>query len=99
MNEVRQSRALLERTLERRGVQFWPSGANFVLIRVGSSEAAATFVEQMRRFGILVRDRSNDPGCEGCVRITLGPKPHLEQLLTALCETLEKLAVAPGARS
>ena len=26
----------------------------------------------MRQRGILVRDRSADPGCDGCVRITFG---------------------------
>jgi len=28
------------------------------------------FVEAMRSRGVLVRDRSADPGCDGCVRIT-----------------------------
>ncbi len=26
----------------------------------------------MRRRGILLRDRNSDPGCAGCVRITIG---------------------------
>jgi len=35
----------------------------------------------MRQRGILVRDRSSDHGCEGCVRITLGPRAHTDRLL------------------
>jgi histidinol-phosphate aminotransferase len=93
VSEVRQSRARLERSLEAREIHFWPSQANFVLARVGS----AAFLEQMRRRGILVRDRSSDHGCEGCVRITLGPREHTDRLLMALQETFEELGVAQGA--
>jgi histidinol-phosphate aminotransferase len=94
VREVRESRARLERALEVSGIQFWPSQANFVLARVG---AAASFVESMRRRGILVRDRSGDHGCEGCVRITLGPREQADRLLAALQETFEELGIAQGA--
>lgn len=94
VSEVRDSRGRLERALESMGIQFWPSQANFVLARVG---AAAAFVEQMRRRGILVRDRSSDEGCEGCVRVTLGPRAHADRLLAALQETCEELGIAQGA--
>jgi histidinol-phosphate aminotransferase len=93
VSEVRQSRARLERSLEAIGIHYWPSQANFVLARVGS----AAFIEQMRRRGILVRDRSSDHGCEGCVRITLGPREHTDRLLIALQETFEELGIAQGA--
>jgi histidinol-phosphate aminotransferase len=92
--EVRESRTRLERALESLGLQFWPSQANFVLARVG---APTSFVEHMRRRGILVRDRSTDHGCEGCVRITLGPREHADRLLTALQETCDELGIAQGA--
>lgn len=92
--EVCESRARLEQALEANGVQFWPSCANFVLLRVG---AAALFVEHMRRRGILVRDRSTDYGCGGCVRITLGSRAHCDRLLLALHETLKELGVGEGA--
>ena len=91
---VRESRARLERALAALGIQFWPSQANFVLARVG---AAASFVEHMRGRSILVRDRTSDHGCEGCVRITLGPSMHTDRLLTALQETCEELGIAQGA--
>jgi histidinol-phosphate aminotransferase len=94
VSEVRESRARLESVLEASGIQFWPSHANFVLARVA---AAASFVEQMRGKGILVRNRSGDPGCEDCVRITLGPRDHTDRLLAALQETFETLGIAQGA--
>jgi histidinol-phosphate aminotransferase len=92
--EVRESRTRLEQALESLGIQFWPSQANFVLALVG---AATSFVEHMRRRGILIRDRSTDHGCEGCVRITLGPREHADRLLSALQETCNELGIAQGA--
>jgi len=95
VSEVRQSRARLERALVAAGIPFWRSQANFVLARVGTAEAAsAAFVNCMHRRGILVRDRSSDQGCTGCVRITLGLREHTDRLLTALQETLEELGIA-----
>ncbi len=97
VSEVREARARMERALEASGIQFWPSEANFLLVRVGPTQVdAASFVEHMRRRGILVRDRSGDHGCEGCVRITLGPRAHTDLLLGALRATLEDLGVARG---
>jgi len=90
---VRESRGRLERVLAASRIQFWPSEANFVLARVGAS---SSFVEHMRRRGILVRDRSSDHSCEECVRITLGPRAHTDRLLTALQEAIEELGIAQG---
>jgi|SRR3954452_5474191 histidinol-phosphate aminotransferase len=98
VSEVSQSRARLEGALQAAGVQFWSSQANFVLMRVGTTkEDAAAFCGTMRHRGILVRDRSADHGCEGCVRVTLGPEEQCERLLRALQETLDKLGIAQGA--
>jgi histidinol-phosphate aminotransferase len=92
VSEVCEGRERLEDTLKSNGIPFWPSHANFVLARVGSPE----FMQEMRQRGILVRDRSSDHGCEGCVRITLGPRAHTDRLLAALQETLQELGIAQG---
>lgn len=98
VEEILEARVRLECSLEANGIQFWPSRANFVLMRAGTSSAdAARFVESMRRRGILVRDRSADSGCEGCVRITLGPREQADRLLRALQETFEEVGIAQGA--
>lgn len=99
VSQVMDSRQRLQDALRATGIHFWPSEANFVLIRVGPAREDATlFTERMRARGILVRDRSADYGCEGCVRITLGPKDHTDRLLTALSETVEQLGIAQEAR-
>ena len=87
VSEVRESRARLESALEASGIQFWPSQANFVLARVGC--ALLRLSSRCGRRGILVRDRSSDPGCEGCVRITLGPREHTDRC-SLRCRRLSK---------
>jgi histidinol-phosphate aminotransferase len=97
VEEIIESRASLESTLKVSGIPFWPSHANFVLAQVAPDRAASVaFVEHMRQRGILVRDRSSDHGCEGCVRFTLGPKAHTERLLTALQEVFKEFGAAQG---
>ena len=81
-NEVRQSRALLETELRAQHIPYWKSHANFVLARFG--ERANWFVQSMKEQGILVRDRSSDPGCQGCVRITVGTLEKTSRLIDAL---------------
>ena len=92
VNEVCEGRERLEDTLKSNGIPFWPSQANFVLARFNSLQ----FIQKMRQRGILVRDRSSDHGCEGCVRITLGPRQHTDRLLAALQETLQELGITQG---
>jgi histidinol-phosphate aminotransferase len=98
VRQAREGRALLEEALTSLGVPFWPSRANFVLMRLG--EVNSAFVRRMREQGILVRDRSRDPGCEGCVRITLGSMEQTKKLLPILQTTLEEIgAIRQEARS
>ena len=98
VTETLQSRARLESVLATRGITFWPSQANFILARLGSTKPdSQAFVEQMRRRGILVRDRSSDHACEGCVRFTLGTAEHTNRLLAALDEVLDELSIPQGA--
>jgi histidinol-phosphate aminotransferase len=87
--EVRLNRAVLEQELGQIGLQYWPSRANFVLVRIG--EKHAEFVQALRERGILVRDRHTDPGCEGCVRLTVGSSEHTRTLIAALRDVVDKL--------
>jgi histidinol-phosphate aminotransferase len=87
--EVQRSRALLERELSSLGLHYWPSRANFVLVRIGPTYAE--FIHALRARGILVRDRNADPGCEGCVRLTVGSEKHTQPLIAALREVVEEM--------
>jgi histidinol-phosphate aminotransferase len=89
--EVQHGRGMLEQELKTLGLHYWPSRANFVLVRVGSAHAA--FVQALRARGILVRDRHTDPGSEGCVRLTVGSQKHTQTLIAALREVIAELGV------
>jgi histidinol-phosphate aminotransferase len=93
VEQVCRGRDQLESELQKLNIPFWPSRANFVLLKLGESNAL--FVNRMRARGILVRDRSRDPGCEGCVRITLGSTEHNERLLTTMPEVLREIGAIP----
>jgi histidinol-phosphate aminotransferase len=82
VDQVAQSREMLYVGLEQLGVSYWRSDANFVLARFdrGSAAIASALAER----GVHVRDRSNDPGCENCLRVTAGVVEHTRQFLTAL---------------
>ena len=84
-------RVALEQELCSRRITYWPSRANFVLMYLGAVNK--TFVTAMRERGILVRDRSNDPGCKDCVRITVGAADHNDHLMKALREVFEQIGL------
>jgi histidinol-phosphate aminotransferase len=87
--EVKAARAELAQALTAFGLKHWPSEANFILTRIGTEHSA--FVKAMRARGILTRDRSADPGCDGLVRITVGTREQMRQALTAIKESLKEI--------
>ena len=87
--EVQHGRGVLERELRTLGLEYWSSRANFVLVRVGP--AHAEFIQALRTRGILVRDRNSDPGCEGCVRLTVGSGKDVRTLIDALRGMIETI--------
>ena len=82
VGEVLAARGEFEAALDAAGVRHWPSRANFVLVEIGALHAE--FVLLMRDAGVLVRDRSSDPGCDGLVRITIGTREQIRQAIPAL---------------
>ncbi len=89
VEEVLAARGEFESALDAAGMERWPSRANFVLVRIGDGHAE--FVRRMNALGVLVRDRSNDPGCDGCVRITMGTRDQMQQAAEALVTVLAEL--------
>ena len=86
LGQVRSSKALLYEALARAGVRYWPSEANFVLAQFG--DRARAVVEGLAARGVHVRDKSRDPACPGCIRITTGVVEHTEMCIRALEEVL-----------
>jgi histidinol-phosphate aminotransferase len=91
--QVREGRDRMMAGLRDMGVEFFPSAANFVLMKIGPKHAE--LVRAMRGRGVLLRDRSSDPGCDGYVRITVGVHDHVERGLEALRESFAEIGWAP----
>ena len=86
VEEVRRSRELFYAFCRRHGFEYWESGANFVLARVG--RIAGPLVEHLQERGIYIRDKSADPGCDGCIRVTTGRVADTERAIAAMEEYL-----------
>ncbi len=90
--QVNAGRTRMMDGLRTLGVDFFPSHANFVLMKIGIKHAE--LVAAMRTHGVLLRDRSSDPGCDGYVRITIGVEEHVTRGLAALKESLQEIGWA-----
>jgi histidinol-phosphate aminotransferase len=89
VGEVLAARSEFEVALDELRVRRWPSRANFVLVEIG--EKHADFVRLMSAGGVLVRDRSSDPGCDGCVRITIGTREQMGEAAEVLRRTMSEI--------
>ncbi|MGO9333137.1 MAG: histidinol-phosphate transaminase [Acidimicrobiales bacterium] len=68
-------------------VEVWPSNANFVLFRVSPHEGSRVWKGLLDR-SVLIRDVSDWPGLEGCLRVSIGTPSENDRFLSALGEVL-----------
>ena len=87
--QVRIGRERMMEGLQKLGVPFFPSHANFILMNIGPRHKE--LVQAMRANGVLLRDRSTDPGCDGFVRITIGVEEHVTRGLAAMETSLREI--------
>lgn len=66
-------------------VKLYPSDANFILVKV---KDAAGLYQYLSAKEVVVRNRSKDPGCANCLRITIGT-PEENELLIKLLKQYE----------
>lgn len=83
IEEIKQEREKVMKALVRCKVvtEIFPSETNFILFRVDN---AAFQYNQFLENGIVVRNRSNDSLCRGCLRITIGTKEENEKVIELL---------------
>jgi histidinol-phosphate aminotransferase len=65
----------------------YPSDANFLLVKM---ENASEVYSDLKKRGIVVRNRSNVILCEDCLRITIGTEQQNRQLIVALQQNQSK---------
>jgi histidinol-phosphate aminotransferase len=93
VEQVRVGRERIMAGLDALRVPYFPSEANFVLMNIGHLHAE--LVRAMRARGVLLRDRSSDPGCDGFVRITVGVDDQVTLGLEALAASLKEIRWEP----
>ena len=62
-------------------MKVYPSDANFLLVKVDN---AIVRYNQLVEYGIIVRNRTNLPLCENCLRFTVGTKEENKKLMNTL---------------
>jgi histidinol-phosphate aminotransferase len=65
----------------------FPSDTNYILIQL---KDASSIQKQLAGEGVIIRDRSNQPNLENCLRITVGTHEENKQLLELLHKVLNK---------
>jgi histidinol-phosphate aminotransferase len=78
--EVLAARDVLRAGLDRLGIRYYPTEANFVLMQIGPR--AIEIRDRLRDAGVLVRDRSYE--IAGCVRVTVGTSEQVGRFLAEL---------------
>ena len=69
------------------GIEVFPSGANFLLFRI--ERDAHDIWKRLLKHSVLVRDFSEWPRVEACLRVTVGTPEENDAFLAALAEELE----------
>ncbi|MBA3269346.1 MAG: histidinol-phosphate aminotransferase family protein [Acidobacteria bacterium] len=82
VTQATESKRRLYDVLDRVGLKYWRSAANFVLVDGGAR--ASEIVDGLLAHGVLVRDRTKDPYCPNCFRITAGVVEHTQEAVEAL---------------
>ena len=82
------------------GAAIGGNDANFIMIPVldkggsgkpDSARAQRIYKALAEEEGVVVRFRGNEPGCAGCLRITIGTPQENETVVAKLKELLQKL--------
>ena len=84
-NYVRKERVFLEKELQQKGFQVFPSAANFILFYSDELPNGETLYERLLKQGILIRDCGNFRGLgRGFYRIAVRSREENIRLLQAL---------------
>lgn len=80
---IKYQREVLEAEIEKLVFvkKIYPSDANFLLVKVDDANKR---YNQLIAKGIVIRNRTTQPLCENCIRITVGTKQENEKLIEVL---------------
>lgn len=79
---IRERDRLIEKLKTVRCIErVFPSDANFLLVKTTSAD---TVHKELLRKGIVVRNRSHEPLCENCLRLTVGTPSENQKLIDVI---------------
>ncbi len=83
LNKIIKNRGILSEALARYPFveKVYNSEANFILVKANNAKG---LYKHLADNGIIVRDRSGEPGCANCLRITVGTGKENRKLIKAL---------------
>ncbi|WP_430408355.1 histidinol-phosphate transaminase [Kordia sp.] len=83
IDQIKKNKIQLIKTLETVNyiTEIYPSDANFVLVKVDDANVR---YKQLIEKGIVIRNRTTQPLCENCLRLTVGTKDENEKLTKEL---------------
>lgn len=83
---MERSKPKLEEFFKKNKVKFWPSGANFLLVKPDNQERA---IRVLQSADILVRPREG-PNIEGTIRVSIGTLGNTERFIEAYSKFLKQ---------
>ena len=88
VRQTRANRARLADRLQQLGMTFWPSAANFILIKLPAGKTAEEVNAALRVRGVAIRPFAGLPHAGDCIRVTVGPWDLMETFLVHLAAVL-----------
>ncbi len=88
VRQTRANRAGLADRLQQLGTTFWPSAANFILIKLPAGRTADDLNTRLRARGVAIRPFAGLPHAGDCIRVTVGPWEMMEAFLEQLAAVL-----------
>lgn len=83
IDEIISERGRVAEELRKKSIvkKVYPSDANFLLVKVDDAD---TTYQRLIEHKVIVRNRNNVIGCEGCLRITIGTKEENDIMLSVI---------------
>ena len=83
INNIQESKTQLEGALQNINfiTKIYPSDANFILVKVDNADLR---YQQLIEKGIVIRNRTTQPLCENCLRLTVGTNIENQRLIEEL---------------
>ena len=70
----------------------YPSQTNFLLFKISHKSLAKRVYTRMASLGVLIRNRSTELHCKGCLRVTIGTQEMNDAFLTAFRTAMGELS-------